>query len=110
MSLSHLQPRRPAKAAFSWGRVVDKDAGRVDYRLFRRLASGALVMESHTFDLADVHRPGWARVLRWMRQRVRWTADRIDLEALGLTDTTPEPRLTGTLCRCHLCTALRGLK
>ena len=70
----------------------------MEYRLFLRLAhNGATLCQSRAFTLAELDsaREGGrrciARELRGMRAQLRWRRDVLELEALGIQDTTPAP-------------------
>lgn len=101
MKRGHLQPRACRGRGLAWSRVLSVDAGQVtavQYRLFLRLAhNGATLYQSHAFTLAELDsaREGGrrciARELRGMRAQLRWRRDVLELEALGIQDTTPAP-------------------
>lgn len=100
MKRGHLERRGCRGRSIAWARVPMQSGGTmigVDYRLFVRVsATGASLMESRTFSLAELAgardpRGHIARHLRGMRAQLRWRRDQLDFQLLGLVDTTPAP-------------------
>lgn len=100
MKRGHLERRGCRGRTIAWARVPVQDAGHlvgIDYRLFVRVsATGASLMESRTFSLAELAgvqdpRGHIARTLRGMRAQLRWRRDQLDFQLLGLVDDTPAP-------------------
>ena len=76
----HHSRRAPRKnTGFSWGRFPLR--GCTDYRLFRRDYTGALHVESRTFNMSEP--PAHiARALRLAKRQLRDRVDTIDLQAM----------------------------
>lgn len=100
MKRAHLERRGCRGRAIAWARVPVMLGGQlvgVEYRLFVRVsATGASLMEAHTFSLAELAgqrdpRAHIARHLRGMRAQLRWRRDQLDFQLLGLVDETPAP-------------------
>lgn len=100
MKRGHLERRGCRGRAIAWARVPaqdDRTLVGIDYRLFVRVsATGASLMESRTFSLAELAgvqdpRGHIARTLRGMRAQLRWRRDQLDFQLLGLVDDTPAP-------------------
>lgn len=105
MKRRHLERRGCRGRAIAWSRVPMLAGGQVvgvEYRLFLRLAhSQATLCQSHSFTLAELAsaraggRDFIAHVLRGVRMQLRWRRDCLELEAMGLQDTTPPPITAG---------------
>lgn len=81
----HWQRKAPRKTrGFSWARIPNLDLGVVDYRLTRGDETKALHHECRSFRV-DTPRAEIARVLWWMRIRLREKVDAIVLQQLGVT-------------------------
>lgn len=101
MKRGHLERRGCRGRTIAWARVPVMAGGQVigiDYRLFVRVsATGASLMESRAFSLAELHGLGdqarrcIARELRARRAQLKWRRDQLDFQLLGLEDPTPAP-------------------
>lgn len=99
MKRGHLQ-RRPCRGRnIAWGRFpvyLDGVVVGVSYRVFLRMANGTTLAQQHAFSYSELAaawnaRDAIAGTLRGMRAQLRWRRDALELEALGIQDTTPAP-------------------
>lgn len=107
MKRGHLERRGCRGRTIAWARVPVMAGGQVigiDYRLFVRVsATGASLMESRAFSLAELHGLGdqarqcIARELRARRAQLKWRRDQLDFQLLGLVDDTPAPAVAAWL-------------